>query len=551
MRYTQQKNSMHRHLFLFLLVFQSLAVHAISQRTDSLFLVLDKTIQQKAVYADRREQRIDSLKNSLPPTANLSQRFQLYDDIFRQYRYYNMISALSFVEKQTRLASEIGNQSYEFRAMLNNAEIFGIMGMHMEAFDLLNRIDSQKLDNELLLNYFSRHLALYHLIAQNTLAPKQRIQYQQSITHYRDSILMIAEEGSISYKFAKTETLIENGRYDEALALFNQFRAELGNDVSFGTIAHIFSRIYARKGNAEKQKQYLAISAISDLREGVKEHIALRELSVLLYHAGDIGRAYRFAKSAIEDAIFSGAQFRVLEMSEILPIIFDAYEQRIRQENRTLTIFLILTSLLLFLLIISVLITMRQMKKLATAKAILKQTNDDLLLTNRNLDELNAKLLEANRVKETYIGHFLDLCSDYILKLEKFKSTLNKKAMDKKWDELQKVLKSNEIIDSERELLFQNFDRIFLHLYPGFIEGFNALLVEEERFVQKRDELLNTELRIFALIRLGIIDSSKIAQFLDYSPNTIYNYRTRAKNKAAVPREDFEALVMKIGVISE
>ena len=498
-----------------------------------------------------REQRIDSLKRFLPHTTDSSQRFQLYEDIFRQYRFYNMLSALSFVEKQIALAVETQNELFKYRAILNKVGIFGIMGMYMEAFDLLNKINRHHLDDELLSNYFSRHLSLYQLIAQNTLAPKKRNQYRQNIIHYRDSVLMITPKGSPRYNFVKAEMLIESGQYDDALALFKQFRAEYGYGTSFAAMAHIFSKIYARKGNTEKQKQYLAISAIADLRQGVKEHIALRELSVLLYHEGDIRRAYRYAQSAIEDAIFSGAQFRILEMSEMLPIIIDAYEQQLQQERRNLSIFLIITSILLFLLTISVLIILRQMKKLATAKTFLKLTNDDLLLTNKNLDKLNAKLLETNRVKETYIGHFLDLCSDYILKLEKFKSNLNKKAMDKKWDELQKMLKSSEIIDREREALFQNFDRIFLHLYPTFIDGFNALLVEKERSVPKKGELLNAELRIFALIRLGITDSSKIAQFLDYSPNTIYNYRTRAKNKAAGPREDFETMVMKIGRISK
>lgn len=538
---------MHRFIPLLLLLVQYLTVFSTNHQVAQRLMVLDQTIERKALYAQKREYRIDNLLHQLTEETDLNQRFQLYGDIFYQYRYYNMLSALAFAEKQLDIANQSQNRSFFNTAMLNKAEIYGIMGMLMEAFSILSKIDRNELDPDQLLVFFSRHVAFYHLLTQNTLAPQKRIQYQQNTVHFRDSILMFASEGSISYNFARTEMLINNGQYEAALLFFEPFSRE--HDGNFGTLAHILSRIYAGKKNIEKQMEYLANSAIADLREGVKEHIALRELAVLLYHQGDIRRAHRYAKSAIEDAIFSGAQFRILEMSEMLPIIIDAYEQLIRQENRRLTLFSIILSTLFVFLVISVLITLRQMKKLATAKSVLKQTYDDLLQTNKHLDKLNATLVEANHVKEAYIGHFLDLCSDYILKLEKFKSKLNKKAMDKQWDELKQLLKSNEVIEGEREALFQNFDRIFLHLYPDFIDGFNALVVEQERFIPQKGELLNTELRIFALIRLGISDSSKIAQFLDYSPNTIYNYRTRAKNKAIGQREKFEAQIMKIGAI--
>ena len=181
----------------------------------------------------------------------------------------------------------------------------------------------------------------------------------------------------------------------------------------------------------------------------------------------------------------------------------------------------------------------------------LQRTVDQLNDTNKKMSDINDELSESNEIKETYIGHFLDLCSTYIDKLEKYRSTLNKKAVERKLEELFRMLKSHEMIDQELKELYSLFDNIFLHLYPNFVEEFNSLLVEEERFNLKPDELLNTELRIFALIRLGITDSSRIANFLRYSANTIYNYRTRVRNKAAVPRDKFESFVMKIGVIQK
>lgn len=188
--------------------------------------------------------------------------------------------------------------------------------------------------------------------------------------------------------------------------------------------------------------------------------------------------------------------------------------------------------------------------KLKSLNDNLQRSNEKLSKLNRKLSCVNSELSDANQLKEAYISHFLDVCSSYISKLKKFQSELNKKAVEKKLNELYKILKSNEMIDQELKELYENFDNIFLHLYPNFIRDFNKLLVDSARFDINATEL-TIELRIFALIRLGITDSSRIASFLHYSANTIYNYRARMRNKASVPREDFEYLVRRIGIISE
>ena len=305
------------------------------------------------------------------------------------------------------------------------------------------------------------------------------------------------------------------------------------------------------------QKIYYTISAICDIKNAIKENASLQALASVLYEAGDIENAYRCIKSSMEDAMFCNARLRTFEISKIFPIIDTAYQEKVVKQKEGLQFFLLLVSILSLFLIASLIYVYLQMKRVARIRKELYRTNiklnelnSDLQENNIQLNNLNIELSEANRIKETYIGHFLDLCSMYISKLEKYQNTLNKKAVEKKLDELYKMLKSHDMIDNELKELYDNFDNIFLHLYPSFVEDFNSLLLEEERFTLKSNELLNTELRIFALIRLGIVDSSKIASFLHYSANTIYNYRTRVRNKAAVPRDEFEFLVSKIGVKS-
>ena len=98
---------------------------------------------------------------------------------------------------------------------------------------------------------------------------------------------------------------------------------------------------------------------------------------------------------------------------------------------------------------------------------------------------------------------------------------------------------------------YKNFDAIFLHVYPSFVSDFNELLLPEERIVLKEGELLNTELRIYALVRLGINDSVKIAELLHCSPQTVYNNRLKVRNKASVPKEQFAETVRLLGKMKE
>ena len=192
-----------------------------------------------------------------------------------------------------------------------------------------------------------------------------------------------------------------------------------------------------------------------------------------------------------------------------------------------------------------------QMKRLSVIRKQLYRTNQELKKLNQDLQDSNNSLEEANHVKEEYIARFFDQCSEYIEKLENYRKSLNAKAKNNQLDDLFKMIKSTTLVETELEELYQNFDSIFLNIYPSFIQEFNALLLPEEQIVPKAGELLNTELRIFALIRLGITDSIKIANFLRYSLRTVYNYRTKVRNKAAGSREEFEEIVKKIGAFRQ
>ncbi len=379
---------------------------------------------------------------------------------------------------------------------------------------------------------------------------------------YRDSLLSILDKKSNHYKIVYAEKLYDANRLNEAKAILRSMLDATKSDThEKAVLAYALANTYGKEKNIGLQRYYYALSAVCDIKNAIKENASTQALASVLYKTGQLEEAYNCIRSSMEDAMFCNARLRTYEVSQIFPIIDSAYKKKIDGKNKALQLYLLLVSILSVFLIIAIVFVYRQMKKIAGIRKELYETNvrlselnsemhctnDRLQLVNGELVKANASLSEANQIKETYIGHFLDLCSTYIDKLEKYQNSLNRKAMERKLDELYRMLKSRDMIDNELKELYENFDNTFLHLYPNFVEEFNSLLVAEEQFVMKPGELLNVELRIFALIRLGITDSSRIARFLHYSANTIYSYRTRVRNKAAVPRDEFENRVVKIG----
>jgi cell division protein FtsB len=318
-------------------------------------------------------------------------------------------------------------------------------------------------------------------------------------------------------------------------------------DVERGIIAYFLGYMYKNRNNIELCEKYFILSALSDEEHCNKDNASLQALALMYYEMGNIDKAYKFMQSAIDDAVFCNVRYRTVEISSSYPIINAAYQAKEKKQKANLQKSLLAISILLVFLAAGILYIYRQMKRLSFIRKELYHTNRKLSDLNNDLTTANDQLKESNLIKEEYIAHFFDLCSTYIDKLENYRKTLSKHASNNHIDELFKMLRSTALIENELEELYKKFDIIFLSLYPSFVDEFNALQSKEEPVSLKPGELLNTELRIFALIRLGITDSVKIAGFLRYSISTIYNYRVKARNNAIVARDEFEERVMKIG----
>jgi len=306
-----------------------------------------------------------------------------------------------------------------------------------------------------------------------------------------------------------------------------------------------------------KQKEYLAKSALSDIHAAVKENISLRSLAILLFEDNDISRANFYIKRSLEDANFYNARLRNIQIARVLPIIDKAYQiDRERQEKKMRFLF-ITASILSVILFIAVILIIKQNRKVSKAKKKLTETNEKLNILNEDLKlanlkqfETNNSLAEANHLKEQYIKSFLEICTEYIDRLENFKGIVNRKIKTGQTAEILKMTTSSQDNSKELKELYSNFDKAFLKIYPDFVKQINELLRPEERYQISDDYTLNQELRIFALIRLGVTNNNQIATFLHYTLRTIYNYRSKVKSKAINPDDNFETRIQNLGNIS-
>ena len=514
--------------------------------TDSLLNVLDKEINQRSVYEQLKIQRIAAMKAKMAlPSLTQDDSYHLYKALYREYENYICDSALFYINKNIEMASQMDNSQRLLSAKLNKLSVLIASGLYVEAMAYLKALPKEELEGENLLNYYVAKSNIHLYLAEYTTPEYERV-YMNVVNKYCDSILSLVPIGSHQYVITRSQVLLEQQKWEEAKKLLKNYLSNQSPDnreyaVASSTLAFVHHLL----GDKEKEKEYRILSAIADIRAVIKESYSLCALAELLYNEGQLDRANRYIKVSMEVTNQYKARLRSYQASSILPLIDQAWLEENDKQQQRLFILMAIACVLAFVLAIAVIHVIRQMKKLRIARQKVLEANGALKHLNNELQDLNSRLTEANCVKEEYLGCFLQQCSTYIDKLEDYRRTLNKKASERKLDELYTLLKSNHMIEKELKEFYHNFDTSFLKIFPKFVEEFNRMLPEEEHLVPKSNELLTAELRIFALIRLGITDSNQIAEFLRYSITTIYTYRSRIRKKSFY-KEDFEDRVMKI-----
>lgn len=529
---------------------------AAEARLDSLLSVLDDVILHSRQFEAEKQRHIASIRQSLSaralsPEEEYAVNFHLHDE----YETYICDSALHYINRNIEIAGMLGRNDWLVESKLKKAHLLAVSGLYAEGIALLQTIDRKDIVGSRLLDYYTAYENIYLYHAEYAQDDEYRPHYLKLRACYLDSILHIVPPGTYMHAVVQAPLLIDQGRYEEARSVLRHFLPQLNRQTrDYAVLTSVLAFACEPDRPVSERKYYLAESAIADIRCVVKENNSLRVLAELLYEEGDLERANRYMKKSMADATFYNARLRNIQASRMLPLIDNAYQREKEAQRQKLYVSLWVISALSLFLIAAVIFVIGQMKKLARARREvveanreLQKLNEDLTAANLRQQEMNGSLTEANCVKEEYIGRFLGLCSAYIDKWETYRKMLNKQAGAGKLDELYRQLKSSRFIDEALKDFYREFDNAFLNIYPHFVESFNRLFPPEEQVVPKQGERLSTELRIYALIRLGISDSSRIASFLRCSITTIYTYRSKLKNKSLY-RGNFEAEVMKIGI---
>jgi len=520
--------------FIFFNVFSSIETKRLLEELDHCISIRDEYIAQK-------QSRIDILKKEIIQVSDKDPVFLygLYDQLISEYKSYIYDSAFVYVNKLNQVAPRINDHDKHMRAKIIMGFTLLSSGLFKESLDTLLQIDLKRCTNQTRQEFYNVVARTYYDLADYDNDSHFATQYRKLGSRYLDSAIALMDENTPDYWAAvgllKMKSNDLQGSADAFNFLISKYDIPIHQyAIATSSVAYVYT-LMNRKNEAIDM---LIKAALADIKSSTKETVALRNLAVLLMDNGDLDRAYRYIKIALEDATFYNARHRKIEVGSVLPIIEGERLRIVELQKKKLGQYSIIVTILSLIVLTFTFIIFFQLRKLIRIRRVLQEYNV-------NLQEMNHKLEEANIIKEEYIGHFFNINSEFIEKLESYRKNLQRKIATRQFDDLANLISGTDV-KKERENLFLEFDKTFLKLFPHFVEEFNSFFREEDRIILKHGELLNSDLRIFALMRLGINDLEKIAKFLDYSVNTIYTYRTKIKNKAIIDRETFDERIMQI-----
>ena len=538
---------------------------------DSLYRVLDAAIDSSSIYKKQKLDAISTLEKQYAAVRNDQDKYQFALSLYHEYIAFVNDSALNYIQVCMECAERMGRKDLQTQSELALAYQLADTGFYPEAEIHFKSISKDQLTDDMVITYLKGMNHLYGEMGYYSHDKRLRDQFFSKSAAFRDSLLQILPEDSYVYNALKSVELNNQGKTDEALKCSNKWlKLAKPGSRDYATMSFYRSEIFRNMGDTDMERYWLIMSALTDIRQAIMDQAALWSLAnSLMNEEGDLDRAYKYMDFSWECISYFSTHMRSWLVTPILTRINDKYKQNLHQAYTNLIWTIGAISLLVIGLLMLLFYVSKKRRQLTVIRNELKNANDelgqlnyqlsaknhDLSEANQRLSDINGQLQQANihlndsnRVKDEYIGKFLSVCSDYIDKLDNYRIKVNRKLKAGQQADILRMTSSEQLKEDELKELFNQFDDIFLRLFPTFIDDFNALLRPGEEIVPTEKNHLSTDLRIFALIRLGIEESSKIAEFLRYSPNSIYAYRARIKNKAVGNRDEFEKLVKEIGI---
>ena len=541
-----------------------------SLSTQQLLDSLDSSLGKSAAYTAEKERRISSLRRRLSQTANPEQRFWICRNLVDEYSSYNSDSALHYIDASTAVGRQTGRREWVDEMNLNRAYIYAATGLLSEAESALNEVDPRQMTPALASEYYNRLLfVLTHkdqYLGKNSLTRP----YSERAKAMLDSVSRLMQPSDPQYIwFLAWRSMTDPAKTREAIPVVEKaLESSTYSTREEAMNAWILSRLYELTGNSDMMMRYLILSAIADVRTSNKEIASLEEISNRLYQSNDLERANDYISHCLQLANDYKSRVRVGRLADLQYHITKAYSQRNDRQRRKLNVYFIIALVFAAGLAVAMLILYKQnrrihrskteldrsnaqlnskVEELSQTRRQLKEANDRLEILYRNVRDEAGELAAGNDAKERYIADIFAICSDYISKLDEFRRNIYRKIVAHNFDEVKELTKSHELSHGEIKELYQNFDSIFLKVYPNFVDDFNTLLRPDERVAMKKPGVLTTELRIYALVRLGINDSVKIARFLHCSTQSVYNARMKMRNKSDISKEQFAEAVRRLG----
>ena len=497
---------------------------------DELLHRLDQYIARRDEFSSKKEKKLIRMKKKLNLTSGKRERLSLYNQIYREYYTYRYDSAMVYAKRGLQLAEQLHDDYYINLNKINRAAVLSTGGFYSQAEDLLLSLKPEDISPKLMQYYYYTLTWVYNYWGafcersefKEEMQNKKRLYLAKTLEYMgnKQSALYYYLSGELEYLQHRTDKKVL-GWYQKALA------ASPVDSRVHASAAYCIARYYQDNEQMDIYEKYLVQAAISDQVCPLKENLALQELSTYLYNkdAKYAKRVSKYIYCSMEDAQFYNNRLRMVEISRILPLITETNHQREIRQNRIITISLIVVSIVSLGFLAMMFFVFRINKRLAKSRREVRSQN-------MLLEELNQKLLNTNKRRETYMRLFMDISAVYIKKLDDYRKLVSRKIKAKQTADLLTAINSYKLAEEEASSFYIRFDKAFMNLYPNFVDEFNQLLLPEKQIVLPAPNSLTKELRIYALMRLGITDGQELATLLFYSTQTIYNYKTSIRKRA-------------------
>lgn len=534
---------MRQVVLYFLLAFSLLANAKIDEQ--KLFARIDDAIANQQHYKNAKERHIKLMKRNLSDAANDHERLQWLDSIYFDYSTYRYDSASVYVDKGLKLAESIGDTYYIIQNKINRATVLSVGGFYSQAESLLQSIDASKLQGKQLQYYYFTYAWLYNYwraFAANSefaadFLEKKKHYIQLTLQHF---VPEKRQSGEYYYLLGEL-TYMDRPTHKDVLKYFlKSVKLTPLNVRVHAQAAYGLARYYKDMEQYDLYEEYLVEASMSDIVCQLKETLALQELATYIYKKDEKNskRAAKYLTLSMEDAQFFNNRLRMLEISNILPVIAAANQQAAEKSRTRLQIYFIVLCVVLGITVVLTVTSIRRKNHLSKSRKV-------IAIKNKQLEELNGRLVATNTRRETYMRLFMDISALYIRKLDDYRKLVSRKVKTNQTADLLKPINSYKLAEEEAQAFYSRFDKAFMELYPDFVNELNNLLVDEAQIELPSDHTLTTEIRIYALMRLGVTDSQEIATLLFYSTQTIYNYKSAMRAKAK-NRDTFESDINRL-----